>query len=154
MMAMATWRPTADMEAWLEGRAERSMTPGGLSARTRTEMVLWRATLDAELRRQRLNLPELGMIADVCNGTIWPDAIGLTLGMVAADVSDAIAADPDVWGEKWDVDEDQVLAKLLALGPAADHALADALARWWSDPESQHSLKGWAKVGVHVEVGS
>ena len=148
MAGQVTWRPTDDMAAWLEGRSERSMTPGGLSARTRTEMVLWRAVLGAELARQAWTLPELGMIADICNGTLWPDAVGGSLGLIAADVSDAISLDPGVYGEKWGVDEDRVLDKAMALGPAGDLAFADALARWWSDPDSRHSIAGWAKVGI------
>lgn len=140
------WRPTPEQREWLEGRAERAMRPEGLSARTRIELQLWQTALRAELARLRWTLSELGMIADICNGTVVPDALGR---LVAAEVGDAIGADPGIWGDKWGTDEDALLARLLQLGPTADHALMDAVAAWWAT-RADHTVDGWASVGVRV----
>lgn len=153
MADKVTWRPTDDMAEWLEGRAERSMTPGSIAARTRIEMVLWRATLAAELARQTWTLPTIGLVADACNGTIWPDAVGGSFGLVAGNVGDALDEAPGSYGEKWGVDENDLMVRLFGLCPAGDLALMDALARWWSDPESRHSITGWAKVGIRIDPG-
>ena len=149
MASTVTWRPSDDMAAWLEGRADRSMEPGGRSARTRVEMETWRAVLAAEAARQRWTLPELGLIADVCNGTLWPDGVW-TPGRVAVEVIDARAGQEGTYGDRWGVDEQALVGRLTALGPAADIALADALARWWAG-DHEHTIEGWAAVGVRVQ---
>ena len=137
-----TWRPDKGLAAWMLGRAERSMSPSGLSARTRTEMILWRAALGAELDRQRWMLDELAVIAQACNGVVMSDALGVSAGLVAVEVSDMITREGSA-------DNDELVGRLMRLGPTADHALADAVCRWWV-AGGDHTVAGWAAVGVRV----
>ena len=144
-----SWRPSAEMTEWLLGRAERSASLGSVSSRTRIEMELWRAGLAAELAQQSWTLAEIGMIADICNGAIVPDTIGSN---VAANVADAVAAHPGSYGSKWGIDEHALLGRLLLLGPVADIALTDAVARWWA-AGLPHTVEGWVEVGLWVRDG-
>lgn len=138
------WRADPDTLDWLDGRAERAATQESPSLRARTELALWRAVLAEELRRQRWTLPELGLIADICNGTHVPDAVGGSVGIVAAQVLSA----PGRYAAKWGVDdEDDLGLRLTRLSAAADIALADAVARWWGTG-AEHSTDGWATVGI------
>ncbi|GAA2179930.1 hypothetical protein GCM10009785_08720 [Brooklawnia cerclae] len=145
-------RLSDDLRSWLLHRAELHAAPPRYATRVRTELVLWRAVLAAELARVRLTLPEIGLIADVCNGTMADDAIGTTIGTVATQIIDATYTDPGIWGTKWDVDESGLRDKLAALGPAADIALADAVADWW-ERGLDHTVEGWANVGLRVTEG-
>ena len=119
-----TWRPDKDLAAWMEGRAERSMSPSGLSART---------------------LDELAVIAQACNGVVMSDALGVSAGLVAVEVSDMISREGAA-------DGDELVGRLMRLGPTADHALADAVCRWWI-AGGDHTIAGWAAVGVRVLEG-
>ena len=140
-----TWRPDKDLAAWMVGRAERSMSPSGLSARTRTEIILWRTALGLELSRQRWTLDELAVIAQACNGVVMSDALGVSAGLVAVEVSDMISREGSA-------DGDELVGRLMRLGPTADHALADAVCRWWI-AGGDHTIAGWAAVGVRVLEG-
>ena len=143
------FRPSAQLADWLDGRAERAGTVAG-GARARIELDMWRDCLRAELGRIRLTLAEIGIIADVCNGTMVSDAIPLSLGHVAADVLDAIRLDgTTTWSDKWGIDAQALAARLMELGPVADMALTDAIARWWAT-DGEHTAEGWAAVGVSV----
>lgn len=147
--APVSLRLTPALASWLEGRASRAMTGrGGLSGRARTELGLWRDVLIAELARQSWTLGELGMIADVLNGTVTPDVISRP-GMVAVEVMDATADRTGTFGASWGVDEADLIRHLRDLGPAADIALADAVARWWTG-HHEHTADGWAAVGLVV----
>ena len=132
-----TFRPSADLTAWLEGRAERSSVPAGVGSRAHTELMMWRAVLAAELQRQRWTLDELAVIA--LSGSIIADAVPLGVGHVLAGVIDS--------GIEVD---DQLLGKLGRLGSAADMALADAVSRWCAS-DHEHTVEGWAAVGVRAE---
>ena len=68
------------------------------------------------------------------------------VGFAASAMLASFQLDPDSYGG---FDEADFTAKLLALGPAADHALVTALARWWAG-EHVHSVAGWAAVGLTV----
>lgn len=137
------------LASWLEGRASRAMTGrGGLSGRARTELGLWRDVLTVELARQAWTLDELGMIADILSGTVTPGTVSRP-GTVAVEVMDATADRTGIYGAKWGVDEADLIRKLRDLGPAADIALADAVARWWTG-HHEHTADGWAAVGLVV----
>lgn len=43
-----------------------------------------------------------------------------------------------------------LLGYLRTLGPTADHALLDAVSRWWEAEDSQSTIEGWAAVGLRV----
>ena len=145
------YRPGPELTRWLEDRAERSLTPAGLSARTRTELTMWRTVLAAELGQQRWALTELAGIAAALNGVLIGDAVPSGIGHCAVELADARRGREDEWdaGVAVGFDGDHVVAKLARLGPAADMALADAVSRWW-DAGHEHSVYGWAAVGIRV----
>lgn len=147
-----TFRPNADLAGWLEGRAERSFTPAGIGSRAHTELHLWRSVLEAELGQQRWTLTELAAIAAALNGALIADAVPVGIGHVAVELTDARRGREDEWdaGMAARFDGDQLLAKLVRLGPAADMALADAVSRWWAGSH-EHSVEGWVAVGVRAD---
>ena len=147
MAANVSYRPTDEMAAWLTGRAERSATPGSLAPRVRIELALWRDVLARELARQAWTLGELGAVAAVCNGTIVPDVAGRHL---ASEVADAVALDPGAIEDEWGISEAGLIGRLMLLGPAADIALTDAVARWWAEG-LPHTVEGWTEVGIRAQ---
>ena len=141
------WRSDPDTIDWLTGRAERALAGQTLGLRARIELSMWRQVLAEELRRQRWTLGQLGLIADALNGTMVPDAVATSVGLVAAEVIDATRSAPGQYAAKWGVDEDALTVALSRLSPAGDIALADAVARWWS-LGADHSADGWDAVGM------
>lgn len=79
-----------------------------------------RATL-----RDVLTGPELSLLADVCNGTLWEPH---TLAMAPANVADA---GPEV-AEKWGVDPAALVTKLEGVSLSEHAALVDAIERFWA----------------------
>ena len=138
-----------DLIEWLEGRRDRSRTQESAGMRAKTELSLWRAVLKVELQRQHWTLAEMGLLADIHNGAIISDGVRLGFGMIAMGVIDSLHEYPGSYGEKHKVDEDTIKKKVLDLGPAADNALADAIARWWAT-NADHTPEGWASVGIYV----
>lgn len=146
-----TFRAGDDLQAWLEARAARAVDARGPGTRARTELDLWRAHLAAELARQRWTLGEIGLIADVHNGVIPPDAVPAgPVSALAAGVIEETQAAPGTWGEKWGVNEERLVQRLLALAPTASTALLDAIAAWWADNNSDNTPQSWARHGVRV----
>lgn len=144
-------RVPADLVDWLKGRAARTMTQEPIGPRARTELVLWRGHLAAELARLRLTLAELGCLADILNGTIADDSIAVgRVSALAAEVIDGLRGDPGAYGDKWGIDERALEDLALNLGPTATHALRDAIARWW-ETHAEHTPDGWASVGITVK---
>jgi hypothetical protein len=143
---------------WLEDRSARMLTGKRGGVQAREELRLWRATLAEELRRLQLTLGEASCIAEVMNGTVLAAAIstGQGAGLVFAECYDAFRLsrrDDGVafssYGAKWGIDEEALLGKLRNLGPAADHALADAMSRCWQWG-AEASADGFARVGLAV----
>jgi len=141
-------RISPEIAGWLDGRAGR-MHGGSRNQQATTELALWRMVLDCELRRIRLTLAQANCIADVCNGFMLDAAIGSRPGLVYAECYDAFqiareAPVPDLssYGAKWGPEggdsakwEQDLLDYLGKLSPAADHALRDAIAKWWDLPD-------------------
>lgn len=138
----ATPRLDNNLADWVTGRQRLMSEPENLSDGVRSELVMWRALLDLELSRIRLTLDELGVIASVCHATVIVRTIGR--GQLAWDLRDAAAYGHHVPGD--------LIDKLDALSPAADHALTAAVAQWWTG-EHEHSIDGWATVGVRALPG-
>lgn len=139
---------------WLGARATRMHT-ASIHAQAKTELDMWQTVLQFELRRIRLTLAEASCLADIMNGTLLQPGVGTSLGIAYAEVYDgfrlarATGGDISSYGAKWELDEQTMLDKLAALGPAADHALCDAIIRWWEgghDPD----VAGFAAVGLTV----
>jgi len=136
---------TPDLTEWLEGRSARTMSPRSTGQRARTELGMWRDVLSAELGRQRWTLTEISALASEHNGTIPFDGVPVGVGFAAGAMLESFHHEPGIYG----VDQASMTAKLMDLGPAADAALVDALARWW-DGECENTVEGWASVGVTV----
>ena len=135
------------------------MHGGSIHQQARAELGLWHAVLDAELRRIRLTGAELACVADVAAGSLLQPAVSLHAGTVYAQCYDAFRLtreyDPagiSSYGAKHGIDEQDLLDRLGALGPAADHALADAISRWWAG-DLDATAEGFAAVGLRVAAG-
>jgi hypothetical protein len=140
---------------WLDGRARR-MYGGGRNQQAITELGLWKMALDAELRKIRLTVPQAECIAEVLDGTLLTTSIAGSLPLVYAECAGAfdIARDSPIpesaaYGTRWGIDEQELLAYLRRLSPVADHALADAIARW-REQDLPATVDGFAKVGLRV----
>lgn len=164
----------AELADWLRERAERmplardrrSTEGSAASGQARAELTLWRTALVAELSRVRLTLAQASCVADVMNGSILDSALGTSLGLVyaecydafrlAREVSPGVMSDISSYGAKWGPEgcdpakwERDLLGILGAIGPAADHALRDAVARWWA-ADGDVTAEGFAGVGMRV----
>lgn len=144
---------------WLNGRSGRMHT-GSPHIQARIDLGLWRTALDMELRRIRMTLAQATCLADVMNGHLMSPSLTRP-GTVYAEAYDAfeIARDTPIpelssYGAKHGMDEGELLAYLAKLGPVADHALTDALSRWWAE-DHQPTVEGFAAVGLTVvDTGS
>lgn len=140
-----------DLDAWLTGRAVRMNNAEGLSRQARSELVLWRAALRAELRRVQFTVGQLCCIADVLKSTMLDATISTGgAGMVYADVAYEFTCAAGSYGSKWGINESELLAKLAGIGPVADHALRDGMARWWADGHASTDLEVWQVYGFNV----
>jgi hypothetical protein len=148
-MQQATVRVDDDLAGWITDRAERAMRMESLGVHIRTEVQKWRTIVGAELRHLRFTIGEIGLIADVFGGSLITDAISSRPPMAAIEVMDARDGMEGSYGDKWGVDEMALVEKLLGLGPAADHALIDAVSRWWA-ADGEHTAAGWAAVGLTI----
>lgn len=140
--------------AWLDDRAARMGDTVPLQART--EIAMMRMILDAELSRIRLTLPQALAIAGVLNSRDIHAHVAAGLGLVYAQCDEAfrLARRPpsgaaSSYGVKHGFTEQELLDYLATLGPAADHALADAISRWW-DQDLDGTGKGFAMAGIAV----
>ena len=148
------FRASAQLHAFLVLRAIRA---GSIDLQARAELETWRAVLAAERRRIRLTLAEASCVADVLSGHLITHGTVLMAGgagVCYAECHDAFrlsreAGEPG-YGAKWGISEDELLAKLQRLGPAADLALEDAIARWWGRKHPEPTVEGFAEVGLRV----
>jgi hypothetical protein len=60
-----------------------------------------------------------------------------------------LPSDLSSYGVKWGIDETALLDYLRSLGPSADHALSDAVSRWWAN-DGEPTIDGWKDVGLRV----
>jgi len=156
---------------YLASRAERMAStvrgkPNTVPLQARAEIGLLRALLDAELARMGFTVPQLSAIAEVLNSPEMEPRVAAGLGLVYAQCDKAfrlarlpaVAAGtgvpladygPSSYGAHHGFDEQQLLDYLARLGPAADHALADAISRWWA-AGLEATPEGFAAVGLKV----
>ncbi|MFF7115463.1 hypothetical protein ACFY91_24575 [Streptomyces albogriseolus] len=148
-------RLSGELAEWLEDRTDRMMT-GSPDIQARQELGMWRGALAAELRRIRLTVDQANCLADVMNGTILDAALSGSVPIVFFNASDAFQLARETpfpgessYGKKWGINEDALLDYLRRLGPTADHALHDAISRWWKK-NAEPTVEGWASVGLAV----
>lgn len=167
------FRLSEDTAQWIDGRIRR-MHGGNRHGQAQAELQMWRDALDGELRRLRLTVDQAGCVADVLNGPMLSPGVAATLGIVYAECYDAFRlaredrsgnplpaplGDVSSYGAKWGPEgadpakwEQELLDYLGRLGPAADMALRDAVARWW-DEDGEPTVEGFAAVGLRVTEG-
>ncbi|MFG1858439.1 hypothetical protein ACGFJT_41870 [Actinomadura geliboluensis] len=140
---------------WLNDRAARMRT-GSHNEQARIEVQMWRSALASELGRVRLTLPQLSCIADVMNGSHLEAIIGLRPGLVYAACHDAFTLarrsplpEESSYADKWNIDEEALLRYLAEMSVFADHALVDAMSRWWAGGH-EATIEGFAAVGLRV----
>ncbi len=104
--------------------ARRGPLAPSLEEVARRDLERYHATLAAELRRVRLTEDEAFAICDVLSGT-WVDAT--TAHLLWTEVDDA---QEDGLAERWSIDAPALVARLRALGPAAQLAICDGVERW------------------------
>lgn len=140
------FRATPDLGDWLADRAARTQGGGGARARARVELEMWRAAMRVEAARTTWTLAEVAFLARIQAGAPIDDA-----GALAMRACDELRPDP-IFGLPVDYgfDAGALLAKLAALGPVADVATVDAISRWWAGDDRQHTVEGWAAVGLTV----
>lgn len=142
---------------WLLDRANRLGSGGSIHMQAGHDLDMLRALLARELGRIRLTVNEANCVADILNGTMLSAGEMAAFPAVATDVAEAFqlareeAFPGEVsYGEKWGIDEDRLVSYLRALGASADHALADAISRWWAADDHAGTVEGWARVGLRV----
>lgn len=139
-----------DLDQWLTNRSER-MLSGSVSVQARTELELWHIVIDGELRRLRMPLAWMNCIGDILNSSMLDSTIGTDTGIIWHEAHDAfrLATGISSYGAKWAINEKDLLDWLEKLGPAADHALRDAVSRWW-ETNQEPTKEGWRAVEVIV----
>ena len=141
MASTITWRPTDDMAAWMTRRGADVAAPPSLSARTRTEMGLWREAQRIDLARTGWTLVELGIMADA-----------MQAGMTADTVSQLPGGDITIALQDFTPDSTALQSardKAAGLSASATLALEHAVAQWRADG-GESTARAWAAVGVRV----
>lgn len=143
------FRADTDMQTWLQDRNARLARPAHLSMGAQSELRLWRQVLTLELRHTGWTVNELCVLADLSNAAVF-DA--MLTAHLAADLKDAIEYYPGLYGERWDVDEMRLLAKVRTLGPVADHATREAMAQFWGQHHELdvHDPTTWQELGFRL----
>lgn len=122
----------------------------------RVEVEIWRAVMAAELRRIPLTLAEATCLAGILKG--HPPSRGpvsSSIPVCYAECQQAFEMATETPGEtpygaRYGVSEATLLAKLRRLGPAADLALEDAVARWHAHPDHDPGPDGFAQAGLRI----
>ncbi len=143
--------------AFLALRAMR-MDTSSPDIQARVEIEIWRSVMAAELRRIPLTLAEASCLAGILKG--HPPARGpvsSSIGVCYAECQQAFQLATDIaeqtgYGKWWGISEGTLLAKLQRLGPAADLALADAIARWHAHRFAA-TPEGFAEAGLRIITG-
>ncbi|MEA5659994.1 MAG: hypothetical protein R5N72_09530 [Cutibacterium granulosum] len=134
-----------ELADWITRREELRHGAQPLSRASVSELQIFHDIMTAELARHRWSLAELEIIARSTMGTPPGPGVPTAVGVMFAAVYDARRA-----GEVADDDATTALLdKLGGLSPAADMALAYAVAAWRSD-DHQNTAADWATVGIIV----
>lgn len=78
--------------------------------------------------RSQFDAAEIGLLCDVCNGSLFE---AYSIPLLYAEVADALA---DGCAVKWQVDGPALIAKLRDLSYIQNATIIDAIERWWNGP--------------------
>lgn len=134
-----------EMKDWLEDRANR-FNSGSPALQAREELNLLKSLLAQELRRIPLTVDEASCLVDVMNSTMLDNATG---SFISWELSEVFQFEAGIYATKWKIDEASLLEKMRGLCPTADHALRDAISRWWS-LGLEPNKKDFEKVGMRI----
>jgi hypothetical protein len=134
---------------WLDDRTARMLPGDSRPEAVRRELEMWQTALDLEAGTVAWTLPEACCLADIVAGSVLRPGLGLTL---RARVGNAKGV-----ADKWGIDADSFAEKVGRLGVVADHAVSDALSRWWDRvgtcPEDESTAAGFRAVGLRIIDG-
>lgn len=123
---------TSRVNAWVPDELHRHLNArGSISDAIRQALSRYFYLLDTARHNisDKFTEPELSLLCDICNGTLWePRAIPLLF----ASVEDA---EEEYFG-KWNVDRKKLLTKLSKLTSIETAALVDAVERFWAASET------------------
>jgi hypothetical protein len=141
-----------DLAGRVLDRARRGRKGEQLGDAARGELVTFDKLLAVELWRVQLTLAEAQALADVAAGSAHePYEVGLVLFGATSDTFRLAreGGKEASYAARFGVDEQVLLNKLLAVGPAADLALRDAISRWW-DAGSGDDADSYRAVGINI----
>jgi hypothetical protein len=147
----------ADVMKWLSGRADLMGANASPHLQAAAELTLWRETLAAELGKVRMSCGEAACLADISHRATLDTNVSVSLSLLYGKAFDAFRADFDttelsgLYGKKHGIDEQALLNKLVRLTPTQDHALRDALARWWALDTREATPAGFAQVDIFTD---
>jgi hypothetical protein len=163
----------AELRGWLESRAGRvTGMPGlgfpgaSLSRQAKAELVLWRTALELSLAEvPPMTLGQCLALARVAAGPVISAAMKaadgrpVMWGAAAVAVADARAPvgklpphPGNFYSNMHGIDEDETLALLAGLTVVQDHALVDALSRWW-ERGGVETVEAFEALGLRVADG-
>jgi hypothetical protein len=153
------------MAAWLDSRAELSLTGASTDMQAKADLTLLRDILTSELRGIQITLDQARCVADVLSSSILEPYVGITFGLVYAAAYGEFrharggpVRGVSSYGAKhagsapWEQWEDALLDYLRKLTPAQDYALRWAVASWWKQ-DAAADAEGFAAVGLRVIGG-
>lgn len=154
------FRATGGLGSWLASRRERTILAadrGGdaskLGMQARMELSLWRDVLAAELASMApVPLAWADVLTEVSggeqmsaavaavrdDGTWWP----VLWAEWAVRRQDTGGHPDNTFAARYGIDEEAVDGWLRSLSPARDHAVRDALSRWWADVWPMDGARG------------
>jgi hypothetical protein len=143
------FRPGPSIERELAARAGAPGERPGLVAKR--DLGRYYALIREELRRLSppLTQAEASLICDACNGTWMGDEYSPGPMILWAEVADACRLNE--LDAKWGVDGDALVARLQRMTPGQLMAIADAVERFWLEPDLD-TEEGLRRVGLMPEL--
>lgn len=133
---------------WVARRARRSQA-GSVAQQIAVDVATLADILASEARRLPLTLAEARLLRDVAGqGLVAPGAGRVLLGALVDAIDIARGAGSDVSATD-DVDDEQLMRKVRALGHAGDLAIREALAEWHA-AKLPDTVDGYRSAGFNI----
>ena len=142
--APVQFRPGQDLARQLEERVVEDFA-GSYNAVAKRDLERYYDALERELALQVWTEAEASAICDALNGLWLRESLGIRYAW-------AEIADANGLGEKWGVDQADLVRRVRELQPGGLCALADAVERFWADPERPTAV-ALREVGLVRSVG-